>query len=348
MGNCAPDILEKCVHALTLLGYLVESGLPFLFKGGTSLLLHLPQTRRLSRDIDIVCGIPTAEVDTFLSSVAKRSPFARYEEDPRGARGLPRRRHFKFYYRSSLQGYGDEHVLLDIIEDAREVHTSVDRLIRTDFLEPERQIMVRVPTIEGLLGDKLTAFAPNTVGVPLRKSDGSAGDVQQVAKQLFDVGGLFDAASDFARVTETYHSLQSIESEYRNTKPTLDASLNDTWSACLALSATKRLHLAAYPDAPLLHDGFERLKGHLTWPEFMQGREPRRLLAAKAAVVVAHIRSGRAYDFAAMRYTGSPEQIELLRSSSFNGHALSWLDGLRGPNPEAYHYWRLALLAEAS
>lgn len=43
LGNCDPGILEKCVHALTLLGYLVESGLPFIFKGGTSLLLHIPQ-----------------------------------------------------------------------------------------------------------------------------------------------------------------------------------------------------------------------------------------------------------------------------------------------------------------
>jgi predicted nucleotidyltransferase component of viral defense system len=63
LGNCDPAILEKCVHALTLLGYLVESGLPFIFKGGTSLLLHMPQVRRLSRDIDIVCGRPAADGD---------------------------------------------------------------------------------------------------------------------------------------------------------------------------------------------------------------------------------------------------------------------------------------------
>lgn len=74
LGNCDPGILEKCIHALTLLGYLVQSGLPFIFKGGTSLLLHMPQVRRLSRDIDIVCGRPAAEVDAV--EVA-RSSFSR-------------------------------------------------------------------------------------------------------------------------------------------------------------------------------------------------------------------------------------------------------------------------------
>ena len=36
LGGCDPAILEKCVHALILLEHLAESGLSFLFKGGTS------------------------------------------------------------------------------------------------------------------------------------------------------------------------------------------------------------------------------------------------------------------------------------------------------------------------
>jgi predicted nucleotidyltransferase component of viral defense system len=56
LGGCNQDILERSLYALTLLGRLVDSGLPFIFKGGTSLILHLPQIRRLSIDVDIVCG----------------------------------------------------------------------------------------------------------------------------------------------------------------------------------------------------------------------------------------------------------------------------------------------------
>ena len=45
---------------------LVESDRQFIFKGGTSLLLHMPQVRRLSRDIDNVCGRPAAELDAVV------------------------------------------------------------------------------------------------------------------------------------------------------------------------------------------------------------------------------------------------------------------------------------------
>jgi len=343
LGGCDPAILEKCVHALTLLGYLVESGLPFLFKGGTSMLLHLPQTRRLSRDIDIVCGRPAVEVETVVSLLGRRPPFLRWEEDVRGARGLPQRRHFKFFYRSALAGQAEQEVLLDVVEESREVHAVVMRAIRTDFLVPEREVLVRVPTIESLLGDKLTAFAPTTIGVPLRNADQSAADVQQVAKQLFDVGVLFAAATDFSKVADAYNAVSALESEYRPSRPSREAALEDTWNACLAITVTKPSLLAAYPDAALLHSGLDRLRGHLTWPEFFHGIEPRRLFAARVAVLVAHLRAGRDLDFAQSRFTNSPEQLSTLRAATLNGQKYSWIDGMKAVNAEAYHYWHMAL-----
>ena len=128
----------------------MERGLPFIFKGGTSLLLHLPEVRRLSRDIDIVCGRPAAGVTAAVAAVGGRAPFLRWEEDDRGARGLPQRRHFKFFYRSALPGLAGQELLLDVVEEAREVHTLVMRPIRTSFLAPEAEHLVRVPTIESL------------------------------------------------------------------------------------------------------------------------------------------------------------------------------------------------------
>jgi stage V sporulation protein SpoVS len=35
-------ILERVIHAFALLGHLKECGLDFVFKGGTSILLHTP------------------------------------------------------------------------------------------------------------------------------------------------------------------------------------------------------------------------------------------------------------------------------------------------------------------
>ncbi len=54
-NNKADKILvEKVIRVLRLLEGLVESQLKFVFKGGTSLMLLLGSTKRLSIDIDII------------------------------------------------------------------------------------------------------------------------------------------------------------------------------------------------------------------------------------------------------------------------------------------------------
>jgi hypothetical protein len=42
------------------------------------------------------------------------------------------------------------------------------------------------------------------------------------------------------------------------------------------------------------------------------------------------------FEFAAARYTGSAGQLEALRTATLNGTPLSWIDGLKAVNPEAY------------
>src|ERR1035438_8056663 len=79
-----PGLLERALHAFALLGHLAESDLKFVFKGGTSLLLHVPLIRRLSIDIDILCSAPAAELDRVLAEVSRVKPFIRHEEDERG------------------------------------------------------------------------------------------------------------------------------------------------------------------------------------------------------------------------------------------------------------------------
>ena len=49
-----PALVEKVIRALLLLEGLVEEKLEFVFKGGTSLMLLLGSTKRLSIDIDII------------------------------------------------------------------------------------------------------------------------------------------------------------------------------------------------------------------------------------------------------------------------------------------------------
>ena len=58
-------LVEKAIRALSLLESLVRSGCPFIFKGGTALMLHLNTSRRLSIDVDIVCP-PGLDIREYL------------------------------------------------------------------------------------------------------------------------------------------------------------------------------------------------------------------------------------------------------------------------------------------
>jgi hypothetical protein len=113
--------------------------------------------------------------------VAKLAPLAGYEHDAQRDRELSPKKHFRVFYPSAIEPKAD-HVLLDVLFERDEVSDCEPILITTPFITPEREVRVPVPTINSLLGDKPTAFAPRTIGIlyhPFQKTD--------IAKQLFDV-----------------------------------------------------------------------------------------------------------------------------------------------------------------
>ena len=66
------------------------------------------------------------------------------------------------------------------------------RLLKTEG-DP---VMVKLPSKEDLLGDKLTAFAPHTTGIPFFKGEKNCS--MEICKQLFDVASLFDIVGDLS------------------------------------------------------------------------------------------------------------------------------------------------------
>lgn len=74
-----PNLLERVVYAFGLLEAIKLSGLPFIFKGGTSLMLLMKHPMRLSTDIDIVVK-PGTDIDYYIKEVAKIFPFLKCEE----------------------------------------------------------------------------------------------------------------------------------------------------------------------------------------------------------------------------------------------------------------------------
>lgn len=69
-------LVEKTIRAFSLLEALARSGCPFLFKGGSSLMLHLDTGKRLSIDIDIICP-PGTRIEDYLEKYSEEYGFGR-------------------------------------------------------------------------------------------------------------------------------------------------------------------------------------------------------------------------------------------------------------------------------
>jgi hypothetical protein len=329
-----PGLLEKALHAFSLLGHLAESDLEFVFKGGTSLLLHIQAIRRLSIDIDILCSAPAAELDRILEDVAKVPPFVGYKEQERGFRGFPERRHFKFFYTSLDAKSAAPYVLLDVVEEKEVPHDLIVKPITPSILEIRREIPVTIPTVESLLADKLTAFAPRTTGVRFVPDNGKPADTMQIVKQLFDVGELFNIAEDLTAVRRVYMKAFAIENEYRGGKFTPADALEDTLQASLSLSMHQLKGVKDSPEALLLVDGARKLKSHLVDHNF--SLDMAKLAAGKAALVARLIaKEDSGQSLAAFR---TILDFDALRELEITGE---WerLNRLKSINPEAFWHW---------
>jgi hypothetical protein len=89
---------------------------------------------------------------------------------------------------------------------------------------------ITCPTIEELLADKLTAFAPHTTGIPY----GTHKELE-IAKQLFDMGILFDSAADLSLAGQVFENIASTQLSYHNrSKLTPTDVLQDAFdTACI-------------------------------------------------------------------------------------------------------------------
>lgn len=218
-----PTLMEKTIRAFSLLEALAKSGCPFLFKGGSALMLQLACTQRLSVDIDIVCP-PGTDVISYLAPYAEEYGFGEIKPSDRISRTNIPKTHAKCFYQVSyVTNTITEKILLDVLfEDNWYAH--IDRLpiVSPFLLMTGEPLTVSLPSKDDLLGDKLTAFAPNTTGIPYIKTViGRAGLPEErhcsmeIIKQLFDIASLFDRIDDLSIARATFEMIAPIELEYR-------------------------------------------------------------------------------------------------------------------------------------
>ncbi|MGL5892312.1 MAG: nucleotidyl transferase AbiEii/AbiGii toxin family protein, partial [Bacteroidia bacterium] len=188
-------LIEKTIRALLLLEGLAASSLPFTFKGGTALMLLLDSSKRLSIDIDILISEPVENVELFFPAILKEQSFLRFELQQRQNHSGIQKAHYKFYYNSVSLSAAEDFVLLDIVFSENYYRKIQELPIRSKFmLTTGSDSGVLIPSAEDLLGDKLTAFAPNTTGIPYQRSGNSMS--MEIIKQLYDIGTLFEFVAE--------------------------------------------------------------------------------------------------------------------------------------------------------
>ncbi len=235
-------ILEKMIYALHLLEQIQQCGLKFTFKGGTSLILLLDEENRFSIDIDIISNTNREELEGILVKVIDSSRFTGFELDEHRSykAGVPKA-HYTFTYESSIKGGFAGTVVLDILTEDSLYPETTGKEIKVKWIETEDRTMVQVPTIDAITGDKLTAFAPNTIGIPYIKGGQIA--TMEICKQLYDLSKLFEKISSVEIVAKSFLQFAKHEIEYRkesHPKLSPELILQDTIDTCLIISKRER------------------------------------------------------------------------------------------------------------
>lgn len=331
-NNKADKILvEKVVRALLLLEGLSASGLKFIFKGGTALMLMQGSTKRLSIDIDIIIPTKKVELDKIFEKIVKDKGFTRFELQERKVISTIEKAHYKFHYIPVYKtAQAEEYVLLDILFEKPQYQNINSLDIDSTFVfQNGTPIQVQVPGFDDILGDKLTAFAPNTTGIPYEK--GGQSRAMEIIKQLYDIGNIFEDANNPLVTATTFHAFAKTELGYRDISGDTKLVLDDIIDTSLTIST--RGQLGSGKLEVLMH-GIAQLKQYI----FSENYHIEKTIthAARAAYITALIRTE---EKTIQRFTDPME----IKDWNIANQQYNKLNKLKKNNPEAFYYWYQAL-----
>ena len=196
-------------------------------------MLHLDTSRRLSIDVDIVCP-PGLDIREYIGKYGSEYGFLEATEIDRNSRtGVPKS-HAEYRYAVTYpSGRPTDKILLDVLYEDIKYNEVVSLAIKSPLLKQEGEpMMVQCPGLKDMLGDKLTAFAPHTTGIPFFKGEDEF--FMEIMKQLYDVSSIIDRVDNLTEVRNTYSQLVPIELGYRKLNRLTEADvLKDTYDCAL-------------------------------------------------------------------------------------------------------------------
>jgi len=322
--------LEKATAALYLLESLKSNGLQFIFKGGTSLLLILKHIYRLSVDIDIIVESKDEHiVIDFDRLCADNRLFYRWEKQTRESDELFDCEHYRFFYHPYADDGEESYILLDLYFSVNPYVSLTELEITSDILFSEgKNLTVTVPAVDCILADKLTAFAPETIGIPLSAEPGKRPKRVEILKQLFDIGNLFDLCYDIKVIKETYINIAEHEIKQMKKPITHFDVLEDTLYYAFLIGHGSKTDKEKYDSLKKGYNDFNRFVSDLSFDE-----NKAVLSASKAAYLATLLKSD---------YTGKiqkcSDEIDMTEwviaqkdYKAFNDYKFS--------NPQAFFYW---------
>ena len=100
---------------------------------------------------------------------------------------------------------------MDVVFEDNPYLNVTERPIRSSLLlHAGDDLLVRLPDKNCILGDKLTAFAPHTTGIPFGKDK-----ELEIIKQMFDCWTLIQEMDDYQTLSSVYNTVSHIELGYR-------------------------------------------------------------------------------------------------------------------------------------
>ncbi len=217
-------------------------------------MLILERPKRLSTDIDVIVD-PGTDVDFYIEKAGKTFPFLSVEENKRKGVNNIEKRHFRFHFLSPRNG-NEISVLLDVVFEKSPYLKLVERPIRNALLLSAREdLKVQVPDKNCILGDKLTAFAPHTTGIPFGRDK-----ELEIIKRLFDCWTLLQEMDDYRTAKKTYSEVSLVEIGYRGLDIAPSDCLKDAIDGCICILGRGSIR-------PEDHAGFSKgissLQGHV-------------------------------------------------------------------------------------
>jgi len=327
-----PILIEKAIYAFELLGSLVENGINLIFKGGTGLMLLISELKRLSIDLDIITEETDKTLDKAFNGIIKEGIFKKWEEDKRLSNYKIPKRHLKFYYVSSIENR-NSYILLDIVQMYSPFPKTIEKPIILPLFEVEKEVKVIIPTVNSFTGDKLSAFAPTSIGIPYGK-----GKSMEIIKQLFDLGILFEYITDLKEISRSYKTIAQIEASYRNINLSVDKFLDDSIKASFLLCQLDFRGSIENDYTGELRNGIKRIKSHIVSGRYslLNAKED----ASKVACLAFLIKDSR-LDIDIERSKQDRENIDRIKDVYLPG-GLGVLNKLKVISPESFYLWAIA------